>query len=239
MNIKNLVFASASFHPNRKNFKYKKKDYIQREVDYLFCLKQLIRVSPANFEIYVVDNTVRNSSELFNQELISLLSEMNVLYSQKNTAVETKNIGVGELEELIYLSEKCDLKGFDKVAYFSARRFISNPYVFEKTQSLKKDALLSNPDFIYLNGEIVESEKKGMFNDMFFSMQSKTMQDYISFSRERLEYLEKNMVNSESNLYDFIHKFNISYEELSILGFFRYDYYRGKSKNEADKYHFI
>ena len=84
MNIKNLVFASASFHPNRKNFKYKKKDYIRREVDYLFCLKQLIRVSPANFEIYVVDNTVRNSSELFNQELISLLSEMNVLYSQKN-----------------------------------------------------------------------------------------------------------------------------------------------------------
>ena len=239
MNIKNLVFASASFHPNRKNFKYKKKDYIQREVDYLFCLKQLIRVSPANFEIYVVDNTVRNSSELFNQELISLLSEMNVLYSQKNTVVETKNIGVGELEELIYLSEECDLKEFDKVAYFSARRFISNPYVFEKTQSLKKDALLSNPDFIYLNGEIVESEKKGMFNDMFFSMQSKTMQDYISFSRERLEYLEKNMVNSESNLYDFIHKFNISYEELSILGFFRYDYYRGKSKNEADKYHFI
>ena len=212
MNIKNLVFASASFHPNRKNFKYKKKAYIQREVDYLFCLKQLIRVSPANFEIYVVDNTVRNSSELFNQELISLLSEMNVLYSQKNTAVETKNIGVGELEELIYLSEECDLKGFDKVSYFSARRFISNPYVFEKTQSLKKDALLSNPDFIYLNGEIVESEKNGMFNDMFFSMQSKTMQDYISFSKERLEYLEKNMVNSESNLYDFIHNFNISYE---------------------------
>ena len=54
MNIKNLVFASASFHPKRINFIYKKKDYLQREEDYFFCLKQLVRVTPQNFEIYIV-----------------------------------------------------------------------------------------------------------------------------------------------------------------------------------------
>ena len=179
----------------------------------LECLHQI-------FEIYVVDNTISDASELYNKELVSLLSDMNILYNQKNKSIATRNIGVGELEELIHLSENCELNTYDKVYYFSARRFISNPYVFEKTQNLKEDALLSNPDFIYLNGEVVESEKSGMYNDMFFSMKSKTMQDYISFSKKRLDYLEKNMVNSETNLYDFITEFNISIEELPILGFF-------------------
>ena len=39
------------------------------------------------------------------------------------------------------------------------------------------------------------------------------------------------MINSESNLYDFINEFKIPYEELPIMGFLRYDQYN-KSKNE-------
>ena len=113
-----------------------------------------------------------------------------------------------------------------KIIYLTSRRFITNPYVFEKTEKLEKDALISNPDFIYLNGELVKSEKKGMYNDMFFAMKSKTMIDYVNFSKDRIDFLIEQMINSEVNLYDFIKKFDIEYEYIEFLGFLRYDYYK-------------
>ena len=239
MKKKNLIFASASFHPNRKNIIKKKKDLLQREEDYLFCLEQLFRVVPNNFEIHIVDNTIEGSDSLFNSELRSFLKDLNVTYSFETNKKEVKNIGVGELKELFYLENILDFSKYSKICYLSSRRFITNPYVFEKTINLKKDALLSNPDFIYLNGEVVKSEKKGMYNDMFFAMKTPTMQEYINFSKDRIDYLDENMINSESNLYDFITKFNVASEHLDILGFFRYDYYKKNDSKNSDKYHFI
>ena len=74
---------------------------------------------------------------------------------------------------------------------------------------------------------------------MFFAMTSKTMQEYISFSKDRIDYLDDNLINSETNLYDFITKFNIPSEFLMFLGFFRYDYYRKNDKENKHKYHFV
>lgn len=236
---KNLVFASASFHPwNRGKLKFKKKDFLKREINYLVCLDQLKRVTPKNFEIYIVENTVSNIGELISDDLVRCLDNMNILFVPEKLKKESPNIGVAELNQLIYLHEKINFDNYSKICYFSARRFITNPYVFERTERLNKKALISNPDFIYLNGKVVHTEKTGMFNDMFFSMDSKTMKEYVSFSINRLEYLEANMVNSETNLFDFISKFNISYEELPSLGFLRYDYYN-KSKKEDEKYHIV
>ena len=239
MSENNLIFASASFHPNRKSIISKRKDLLQREEDYLFCIKQLLRVVPKNFEIYIVDNTIKNSDSLLNTDLKNLLNNLNVLYSPDPSPNETKNIGVGELKELFHLENTIDFNKYSKICYLTSRRFITNPYVFEKTDQLRKEALLSNPDFIYLDGEVIPSEKKGMFNDMFFAMKSKTMQEYISFSKERIDYLDENLINSETNLYDFITEFNISSEYLMFLGFFRYDYYRKNSKENKHKYHFV
>ena len=103
MKKKNLIFASASFHPNRKNIIKKKKDLLQREEDYLFCLEQLFRVVPNDFEIHIVDNTIEGSDSLFNSELRSFLKDLNVTYSFETNKKEVKNIGVGELKELFYL----------------------------------------------------------------------------------------------------------------------------------------
>ncbi len=239
MNKKYLIFASASFHPNRDNLTFKKKDLLQREQDYLFCIKQLIRVAPENFDIYLVDNTIKDTKDLKNEELKAALSYINVFFSFDGIKQKIKNIGVGELKELFYLENIINFEDYEKVCYFSARRFITNPYVFERTIQLKKEALISNPDFVYLNGEVLVSEKKGMFNDMFFSMNSKTMLQYIEYSKKRIDYLEDKMINSETNLYDFITDFAISYEELKMLGFFRYDYYRNSKKLDSYKYHFI
>ncbi len=239
MEKKNLIFASASFHPwNRNKLKFKKKDFVSREHFYWVCLEQLLRVVPKNFEIYIVENTIKSLEDLYSEKLISCLNKFNIMFLPKNYKTHSPNIGVSELNQLFYLNDQINFEKYNNICYFSSRRFITNPYVFEKTLNLKKNALISNPDFIYLNGKVLESEKKGMFNDMFFSMKSKTMQEYILFSKKRIDYLEKNMINSESNLYDFINEFKVPYEELPNLGFLRYDYY-SKSKNENEKYHFV
>lgn len=239
MEKNNLIFASASFHPwNRDKLRFKKKDFVKREHFYWICFEQLLRVVPKNFEIYVVENTIENLEDLHSDQLISCLNKFNLIFLPKSYQKKSQNIGVAELNQLFYLNDQINFEEYNKICYFSARRFITNPYVFERTLNLKKNALISNPDFIYLNGKVHQTEKKGMYNDMFFSMKSKTMQEYISFSKKRIEYLEKNMINSESNLYDFINEFKIPYEELPSLGFLRYDQYN-KSKNENDKYHFV
>ena len=115
------------------------------------------------------------------------------------------------------------------MCYLSSRRFITNPYVFERTNQLQKDALICNPDFIYLDGKVVVSEKEGMYNDMF-AMKTETVTKYIEFSKERLDYLE-NMINSESNLFNFINELEVEYEYLKFLGFLRYDYYKRREEN--------
>lgn len=236
---KNLIFASASFHPWDRSFvKFKKKDLKKRENFYWICLEQLLRVVPEDFEIVLVENTINNTQDLFSESLADCLNKMNVLFLPDVYKKKSPNIGVSELVQLIYLYDQIGFEDYSKVCYFSSRRFITSPYVFERTLALKKNALVSNPNFIHLNGEIQKTEKKGMFNDMFFSMTSRTMKEYVSFSRTRLDYLENNMINSESNLYDFIINHNISYEELPNLGFLLYDYYN-KSKDEFKKYSFV
>ncbi len=239
MTEKNLVFASAAIHPQRTNLSFNKKEILKREEDYLFCLKQLYRVSPDNFEIFIVDNSLEDSNSLYNKELKSFLDQVNIFYIKKPKNEKIKNIGVQELKQLFYLQQNIDFNSYNKVCYLTARRFITNPYVFEKTESLNKDALISNPDFIYLDGEIVISEKTGLFNDMFFAMKVETILKYIEFSKQQIDYMDINMVSSEENLYNFITKEKIEYEYLNFLGFLRYDYYRKNKNGIKHNYHFV
>ena len=222
---KNLIFASTAFHPTRNNINFKKKDIIQRENDYYFCLRQLQKVAPSNFDIYIVDNSLESLESLLNPDLKFLLKSMHVELTFKSQKDKVKNIGVAELKQLFHLESVIDFHKYSKICYLTARRFITNPYVFEKTTQLNEDALISNPDFTYLDGRIHESEKKGMYNDMFFAMKNKTMIEYVKYSKEKIEHLEANMINSESNLFNFISERNISFEYINFLGFLRYDYF--------------
>jgi hypothetical protein len=241
----NLIFASASFHPTRNNVLFKKKDLIKHEQEYLFCLEQLKRVVPENFEIYIVDNSIENSEDIISDNLRELLEGLNVIYTAESVNSKIKNIGVAELKELFHLESVLNFDKYSKICYFTSRRFITNPYVFEKTEQLEKEALLSNPDFVYLDGRVHKTEKNGMYNDMFFAMKSSTMKRYIEYSKNRIDHLEENMINSESNLYDFVTEFNISTEYIKFLGFFRYDYFsrrkygRIKKRSIKHNYHFV
>ncbi len=222
--MKNLIFCSAAFHIPHYS-------HTIRENEYYYCLKQLKRMIPDNFTIVVCDNTVKNINDIKNQGLKELLKTVIFLCLDRNIGMQ--NIGMGELDELIFTSQKINFNDYHKVVYFTLRKIITNPWIFEKVNNMKKDALISNPDFFHLtndyNFKISESAKNNLYNDMFFCLSSKLMLEYTNYSQSKINYNLQNRVGSEQNLYNFINEKKIDYEWLDYLGLIRIDY---KANNE-------
>ena len=63
--MNNLIFCSAAFH-------VKQYPYNIRENEYYFCLKQLLKMIPENFDIVVCDNTIKSIENLENKNLKEL-----------------------------------------------------------------------------------------------------------------------------------------------------------------------
>lgn len=221
----NLIFASASFHISLC-------DIDQRENEYYYCLKQLLRVVPKNFEIVVCDNTINKIDDIKLNTLKNILLN-NVKFVILNRNIGEKNIGIGELDELIHVSTIMDFKKYNKIVYLTLRKFISNSYVFEKVNNMSKDALLSNPPFLHIDGNNSEiyfsNSTPNLYNDMFFSLSSTLMNEYVNYSKLNLINNLKNGVGSEQNLFNFVNEYKIDYEWLEYLGFIRIDY---KKNNE-------
>ena len=221
--MKNLIFCSAAFHIPHYSHDI-------RENEYYYCLKQLKRMLPENFTIVVCDNTVKNVSDIENQQLRELLETVVFLCLERN--IGTQNIGMGELDELIYTSEKINFNDYDKIIYFTLRKIVTNPWIFEKVNAMKKDALICNPEFLHLNNNLnfrFSPATPNLYNDMFFCLSSKLMLDYVEYSKNNIKFCLKNRIGSEQNLYNFINGKKIDYEFLDCLGLIRIDY---KANNE-------
>jgi len=221
--MNNLIFCSAAFHiPN-----YSKE---KRENEYYYCLKQLKRMLPKNFTIVVCDNTVKDINEIKNRQLKELLQTVKFLCLNRN--IGKQNIGMGELDELIYTSLNINFNDYDKIVYFTLRKIVTNPWIFEKVNSMEKNALICNPDFLHLNSNYdfkYSTATPKLYNDMFFCLKSKLMLDYVEYSKNKIMYNLQNKIGSEQNLYNFINEKNIKYEWLNCLGLLRIDY---KANNE-------
>ena len=126
---------------------------------------------------------------------------------------------------------------YENIAYVTGRQFYTCPYVFERTERLEKDALLSYPDFVFLDGRVQENEKGKLFNDMFFSMKSDKMVMYADYSIQQMDYNLQNQIGSEYNLYDFVERNNIEYEWLDFLGLIRNDWQRNNNASDISNYH--
>ncbi|CAN1593520.1 hypothetical protein MCEMKE138_00236 [Candidatus Pelagibacterales bacterium] len=223
--MKNLALAFCSLRP----INYKKKINDFREIEYLNCLKQLLRIIPKNFDIIICENTIDKIDDINNDELKILLKNNNTLFLG-SVFNNIKNIGMGELTMLYHSLKKCSLKKYKFISYISARKIYTCPYVFEKTNSLKKDTLISNPNFLYLTGKYFLNPKKELFNDMFFSMKKKFMIKYANFAMTivkknpkflRYNLIKKKPAGSEQILFEFIKKEKLSYEYLDWLGIIR------------------
>jgi len=221
--MKNLIFCSTSFHLPHYPHKI-------RENEYYYCFKQLIRMLPENFEIVICDNTISSLSSLEDSELRTFLSRMKFYILERN--IGERNIGMGELDELIYTSEKINFNNYDKIIYWTARRLVTNPWIFEKVNDMKKNCLISNPEFLHLNNNYnfrYSPAAKNLYNDMFFAFSSKLMLEYVEYSKNKILFCLKNEIGSEQNLYNFINEKKIDCEWLKCLGLIRIDY---KANNE-------
>lgn len=219
----NLLFCSAAFHlPHYP--------YEVREKEYLYCLMQLKRVLPKNFEIVICDNTINDINDIKNNDLKNILKSEKFLILNRN--IGKQNIGMGELDELIYVSENVNFKNYDKVIYFTLRKIVTNPWIFEKVNSMNKTGLISNPPFLHMSKNFNFNYRKptpNLFNDMFFALTSDKMLEYVEYSKQRIMSNIQNQIGSEQNLFNFIKEKNIDYESLDYFGLIRIDY---KLENE-------
>ena len=192
-----------------------------REDEYLICLKQLKRVLPKSFDFIICENTIDDPQQIKNVELRDFLAGEEVIATGSESNIGKSNKGMGELLQLKTALDETDIDKYENICYVTARRFYTCPYVFERTESLKKQALLSNPDFVFLDGRVLESYKGPLYNDMFFSMKTKSMVEYAQYSMDQLNTNLSNQIGSEYNLYNFVTKNNIDYEWVDWLGIIR------------------
>ena len=218
--MRNLALAFCSIRPSQLSDNLRDA----REVEYEMCLRQLKRVLPDSYDLVICENTLDNESQIKRQSLLEFLKENQSLIMGSKSNIGTVNKGLGELLMLKIAMENLDYDKYENVSYISARKIFTCPYVFEKTESLKANALISNPDFLYMDGKFTETHKDGMYNDMFFSMKSNVMKKYADESYDKLQYLSDNSIGSEQNLFSFIDKNSVSYEWVNWLGLIRNDW---------------
>lgn len=226
--MKNLALAFCSIRPTQL------QEFVcdVREQEYLIYLCQLKRVLPKSFDLVVCDNTIDEKHTIKNNSLKKFLDSNEVMLTGSESNTGTTNKGRGELLMLKNALSKIGLSNYKNVSYITARRFFTCPYVFEKTESLKKQALISNPDFAFLNGDFKESEKRGMYNDMFFSMNTDVIYDYADYAMSVAE-----SIGSEQTLYNFINTRGIEYEWLDWLGLIRNDWESNRNPLDINNFH--
>jgi len=208
-----------------------------RENEYFICIQQLKRVLPESFDLLICENTINDPEEIRNNDLRKLLSESEMCVTGNVGNIGTKNKGMGELLMLKTALMETDIDSYKNISYITSRRFFTCPYVFDKTERLEKSALLSNPDFAFLNGKFIETNKYGAYNDMFFSMNASVMLNYANYAFKHIESDHSQLLGSEQILYNFIEDNNIDYEWLNWLGIVRNDWERNNKILDVNNLH--
>ena len=132
--MKNLALAFCSIRPSQ----YPENVCDNREKEYLRSLKQLERVLPKSFDLLVCENTIDDESQIKDDELRDFLSDTEMCATGSESNIGTSNKGMGELLQLKSALDQTDIDKYENVSYITARRFYTCPYVFERTESLKK-----------------------------------------------------------------------------------------------------
>lgn len=151
-----LIFFISLFPKN-----YKKQILISREEDYLTSIRQTKRfLENRNWDVIYCENTIGEIEKLKHTRLWAELSDQKILMLENNMGHTNK--GIGELDMMVSVTKqyKKFLNQADYVSYFSGRRIMANPYLIEKSENLKSCALISNPDFLYLDGTYTPVEKR-------------------------------------------------------------------------------
>ena len=232
--MKNLALAFCSIRPKQ----LPEEICDARENEYLICLKQLERVLPSSYDLLLCENTIDSEDQIKSADLKNYVSNVETVVLGSSANIGTSNKGMGELLMLKAAVDQTDIDKYENSSYITARRLYTCPYVFERTERLNKQALISNPDVVFLDGRFAETHKQGLYNDMFFSMKSSVMVDYANYAMDYINSDPSRGLGSEQLLYNFIHENNIEYEWLEWLGLIRNDWERNKTILDVNNFHF-
>lgn len=226
-----LLLVFTSIRPGR----HSRLQLRSRENQYSTALRQLSRVLPLEgWDVVLCDNTGSSSFLVRHGKELPLTSVSGIVQVEENSG--SRNKGVGELDMLAAALDGRAIEDYRSVSYFTGRHLLPNSYLFERTERMNTDALISNPDFLYLDGEFHEVEKRRMFNDMFFSMRTNVILGYVDyFLKMRVDMISKG-IGSEQLLYKFIESSELSVEILPHLGILRREI-RGSWLLRRDRWH--
>ncbi len=195
----------------------------KRDKMYALCLENLKRMlaTRPNWDVIVVENTLAEGARFSRTRFGQSAATLPRVLVTENTG--RLNKGVGELDMLHQVSRLHPFESYDSVSYFSGRRLMTCPYVLERTENAAGTVVLGNPDFLGLDGQILHSEKDGMFADMFFSMPPDAIQKYIAFFSAKRQSAISRGTGSEQLLYEFITSHGLEYDWLDCYGFVRFE----------------
>lgn len=229
MQQKILFICLASYHvPNLRGYD---PDARHREEVYAVALSHLLSTAPREVEFLVVDNTATSVEELSpSLQVLFQDSRIKDVVLVNNNQLGAKNRGAGEYVMCRALLDKHSeyINNFDWVVYYTSRYPLSFPLVFEYLERYAdKQAIVSNATYLYADGSN-EPSAPGNYNDVIFAMKPRELVGYIgSLEPERLAGLN---MNSETNLYNYIHENKLDFQEVYRWGLLRYNYGWHKSE---------
>lgn len=200
---------------------YSRRRIKNRYADYFASLNRLVQLGiDESTQLIICENTVGIEKK---HKFWQLASKFHI---SKSTNLGSENKGFGELsmarKAVQDFPELFSHAG--KVIWMSGRHIATTRSIFEKSHNFSEDVLISNPDFFYLDGTIVETEKNGYINDMFFSIKTGLFLDYLDYFNENSETMKSNRIGSEQILSMFTNQRHLSTKVMPELGLLRREY---------------
>ena len=232
LNKKSALVFFASVMP--KGISRKRKS--ERISDYSRSLEIVCQYAARlNFDIYVVENTL-GSLESWVGSNLYIDEKVNFNFLLNNSGMTNK--GIGELDMAESIVESLILQNYERVIFFSGRHLLTSEAILSCCLNSPAELVVSNPDFYFLNGNKVLSDKKGLLNDMLFGMSTNTFQEYLSYFNERRTQLIQQNIGTEQLLYQFVQANKPTIEEMTHLGILRRDNKTKWGWFETSEWHF-
>lgn len=214
---KPLLLFFVSLEPSG----YSRRRIRARYTDYFSSLRRLSQLGVVDStQLIICENTVGIERK---HEFCNLASSFPISRSSNFGLI---NKGYGELSMATKAARDFPelFKNAEKVIWMSGRHIACSDGIFEEAKAYSEDALISNPDFFFLNGLIAQTEKNGYINDMFFSMKTVVFLQYLEFFRMNERLMNENNWGSEQILHTFVSQNKLTTKHLSTLGLLRREY---------------
>lgn len=174
-----------------------------------------------DWEIVVAENTLGSEDSFRATHLGQAAKGLKHVLLTRNLGRTNK--GVGEFDMMSRCLVEFDTSNFDSIAYMSGRMIVANRFVFERVEDNPGRTVLGNPDFLFVKGKFVESEKSHMFSTGFFAMSPADLGSLVEYFNTLLSGGIPKGFGSEQMLYQFVQHRKIDPIWLEFYGFLRFE----------------